>query len=152
LRSFSPFSFLRKKSPFVFDLTRFWFCADYNTGGVIYIMPKRTVGNGKPVAMFDTDGLTVRGKVTVSATAWSDFVFSDDYKLPSLRDVKFHIQQHKHLPDIPSEEEVKENGIDVVDMQARLLQKIEELTLYAIQQQETIDELKKEMKSLKNNK
>ncbi|MCC8145265.1 MAG: hypothetical protein LIO93_02240 [Bacteroidales bacterium] len=65
--------------------------------------------------------------------------------MPSLSDVKTHIQEHKHLPDIPSESEVLENGIDLANMQAKLLQKIEELTLYTIQQQELIDEQKKSL-------
>ncbi|MDR2928415.1 MAG: hypothetical protein LBV41_09510 [Cytophagaceae bacterium] len=134
----------------------------FNKGGRIYIAPKRTdstngvSNNGKPVAIFDAAGLTVRGSITVSATAWSDFVFSKDYKLPALNEVKVHIEEHKTLPGIPSEAEVKDAGIDVGTMQAKLLQKIEELTLYVIELKEenenqslVIEELKGEINNLK---
>lgn len=81
---------------------------------------------------------TIRSKeVKIEATGWSDFVFNKDYKLLSLLEVENHINEKGTLPDIPSENEVKEKGINVAEMQAKLLQKIEELTLYVI-------ELKKE--------
>ncbi|MDR2926680.1 MAG: hypothetical protein LBV41_00520 [Cytophagaceae bacterium] len=119
-----------------------------NGGGGIYIAPKRFDTADKPVALFNANGLTVRGSIYVSATAWSDFVFSKDYKLPALNEVKAHIEEHKTLPDIPSEAEVKEAGIDVGKMQAKLLQKIEELTLYTIQQQELIENLVQKIEKL----
>ena len=83
------------------------------------------------------NGIVYTNEVKVEATKWSDFVFDKDYKLPTLQEVENHINEHKHLPDIPSEAEVKENGVSLGEMQAKLLQKIEELTLYVI-------ELKKE--------
>ncbi len=85
---------------------------------------------------------SVRAKEVVVETGWSDFVFEDDYRLPPLEEVEQHIRQNKHLPDIPSAEEVSANGVSLGEMQAKLLQKIEELTLYMI-------ELKKENKALK---
>ncbi|MCC8145756.1 MAG: hypothetical protein LIO93_04800, partial [Bacteroidales bacterium] len=124
-----------------------------NHGGSIYISVKRNDGfDGSPIAKFDGNGLEVKGRIRTSVGSWSDFVFSEEYKLPSLSEIKSHIKEHKHLPNIPSELEVKENGIDLTEMQAKLLQKIEELTLNPIQQQEMIDELKKEVDSLKTNK
>ncbi|MCD7974106.1 MAG: hypothetical protein LUG18_15825 [Candidatus Azobacteroides sp.] len=78
-------------------------------------------------------------EIQVKANVWSDFVFDPSYTLPSLKEVKSHIEENRHLPGIPSESEVLENGINVSDMTAKLLQKVEELTLYAIQQQETIE-------------
>ena len=87
---------------------------------------------------------TIRAKeVKIEATGWSDFVFGEDYKLPSLSEVESHIKEYKHLPDVPSEKQVLEEGVNVVEMQAKLLQKIEELTLYVI-------DLKKENKKLEN--
>jgi hypothetical protein len=87
-----------------------------------------------------------RLKVAVKNTMdWSDFVFSKNYKLKSLDEVETYIFKNNHLPDIPSAEEVVANGIDVQKMDAKLLQKIEELTLYMI-------ELKKEIDILKNKK
>lgn len=96
---------------------------------------------------------TIRSKeVRIETTGWADFVFDKDYKLRNLAEVENHILEHKHLPDMPSESEVKENGINVADMQAKLLQKIEELTLYVIdqekrikKQEETITELKQQL-------
>lgn len=75
----------------------------------------------------------IRAKDVVVETGWSDFVFEDDYELKPLNEVEIFIQTHKHLPDIPSAEEVSENGVALGDMQALLLQKIEELTLYMIE-------------------
>jgi hypothetical protein len=93
-------------------------------------------------------GTFVANSIEVKTNVWSDFVFSENYKLPSLSEVKAHIEEHKTLPDIPSEAEVKENGIDVGAMQAKLLQKIEELTLYTIQQQELIENLVQKIEKL----
>jgi len=80
-------------------------------------------------------------EIKVEANGWSDFVFENTYQLPSLKEVENHIQQKGHLKDIPSAKEVKENGIFLGEMDAKLLQKIEELTLYTIQQQKEIEEL-----------
>ncbi|BFP41894.1 hypothetical protein FGF1_27390 [Flavobacteriaceae bacterium GF1] len=81
-------------------------------------------------------------EIKVQASGWSDFVFLDDYKLPTLQEVEDHIKKKGHLQDIPSAQDVAENGIRLGEMDARLLQKIEELTLYMIS-------LKKEVRSLK---
>lgn len=88
--------------------------------------------------------LTEKLKVANSTDAanWSDFVFDKNYKLQSLSSVEEFINKHKHLPEIPSAKEVAANGIDIAEMDAKLLQKIEELTLYVIQQQKEINELK----------
>jgi len=77
---------------------------------------------------------------------WSDFVFAKSYKLMPLAKVEEYVGINKHLPDVPSAQEVSNNGIDVASMDAKLLQKIEELTLYVIQQQKEIEDLKSKMK------
>jgi hypothetical protein len=89
-------------------------------------------------------------KMNVDVKWWADFVFDADYELKSLAEVEAYIAANKHLPDVPSEEEVLANGLDLANMQAIQQQKIEELTLYIIQQQkqmdaliETVNELKK---------
>lgn len=116
------------------------------------------VEQGKEDFKFKRNLLEVNGKIRTKEVVietvnwWSDFVFNKDYQLPSLDEVESHIKEHKHLPDIPSEAEVIENGINVAEMQAKLLQKIEELTLYVIDQQKEIKELKNELKVLKQNK
>ncbi|PTS92783.1 hypothetical protein DBR11_26365 [Pedobacter sp. HMWF019] len=66
-------------------------------------------------------------------SAWPDYVFKDDYKLTSLQETEKHIKEKGHLPGIPSAAEVKSEGIDLGEMNKKLLQKIEELTLYLIQ-------------------
>jgi len=81
-------------------------------------------------------------KVTVAAADWPDFVFENDYELLSLDEVKSHIRENKHLPGVPSAKEIEENGVSLGDMNAKLLQKIEELTLYVIQLQEEVNILK----------
>jgi hypothetical protein len=80
--------------------------------------------------------------------SWSDFVFDDDYSLMPLHQLDKFIEENKHLPEIPSAKEVEANGISLGDMDAKLLQKIEELTLYAIEQQKMIDKLVKDNEEL----
>lgn len=78
-------------------------------------------------------------KVTLTPTA--DFVFEEKYNLPKLEDVEKHIKEKKHLPEIASAKEMEKNGVNVGEFQIKLLQKIEELTLYTIKQNKRIKEL-----------
>ena len=94
--------------------------------------------------------LTVAGKIhaqeiKVTTTAGADFVFEADYPLRSLEETEQFIRENKHLPDIPSAEEMVEEGITLGEMNVRLLQKIEELTLYVIEQEKNHQELRKEL-------
>lgn len=73
---------------------------------------------------------------------WPDYVFKDDYKLRTLDDLRKYISENNHLPGIPAAAEVEKNGIDVGDMQKRLMEKVEELTLYVLQLQNEIRSLK----------
>lgn len=98
----------------------------------------------------DTKGykLAVNGKIRtqeikVEAANWPDYVFAKDYKLPSLQETEQHIKDKGHLPGIPSAEEVKANGVDLGEMNVKLLQKIEELTLHLIEVKKELDMLKK---------
>ncbi|MBI9033478.1 MAG: hypothetical protein JEZ03_03295 [Bacteroidales bacterium] len=88
-------------------------------------------------------------EIEVKAVSWADYVFAKDYHLRSLSEVENFITENGHLPDVPSEEKVIEEGINVAEMDAILLQKIEELTLYMIEQQKMIDELKQENQLIK---
>ena len=81
---------------------------------------------------------------------WADYVFDKNYKLNSLSEVEKYINENKHLPDVPSAKDVKEKGINVGDMDATLLKKVEEQTLYIIDLQKQINEMKKEMQEMKN--
>jgi len=78
-------------------------------------------------------------KVTLTPTA--DFVFEEKYNLPKLEDVEKHIKEKKHLPEIASAKEMEKEGVNVGEFQIKLLQKIEELTLYTIEQNKRIKEL-----------
>jgi len=74
---------------------------------------------------------------------WADYVFAPEYKLLKLNEVETFIAKNKHLPGVPSAAEVDANGVEMVEMDATLLKKIEELTLYIIDLQKQVDELKK---------
>jgi hypothetical protein len=93
--------------------------------------------------------LSVEGKmrareIQVNTATWADFVFADDYQLNSLTEVENYITKNNHLPDVPSEKEVIEEGINLGEMDAILLRKIEELTLYIIEQDKRIKDLEKQ--------
>lgn len=91
--------------------------------------------------------LTVAGgiharKIYVTSVAGADFVFANGYKLRTLKELDQFVSVNKHLPEIPSAKEMEEKGMDMGEFQIKLLQKVEELTLYIIQQQKEIEELK----------
>jgi len=95
-------------------------------------------------------------KVKVTQASWADFVFHPDYELPTLQEVERFIKANRHLPEIPSAREVESDGLDVGEMNKKLLQKIEELTLYMIEmkkesiaQRAELEALRKELR--KNN-
>jgi hypothetical protein len=98
-------------------------------------------------------------KIKVTQTAWPDYVFHQQYKLPSLIEVEKYIKANNHLPEVPSAKEIETDGLNLGDNQATLLKKIEELTLYIIdlnkkseEQNKKIAELEKrdsEMKEIK---
>jgi len=90
--------------------------------------------------------LQVKGKIRAEEirvqTGWADFVFKPEYKLLSLSELESYIKENGHLPEIPSEQEVTDNGVELGNISSKLLQKIEELTLYVIEQQKEIEKLK----------
>ncbi len=105
----------------------------------------------------DTKGfkLGVNGKIAATEVKvatyanWADFVFKSDYDLPTLKEVEQHIKENGYLKDIPNADEVKKEGFYLAEMNAKLLQKIEELTLYTINQQKEIEAQNNEIKALK---
>lgn len=110
------------------------------------------VGVENPTGKLDVNGVIRAKEVRVESGEWADYVFSSGYKLRSTSDIKKFINDNGHLPDIPSAEEVKMNGVSVGDMNVKLLRKIEELTLILINQDEEIKLLKHEMKKVKEQK
>lgn len=92
----------------------------------------------------------MRAHEIVVNTTGADFVFEDDYDLRPLSEVKEYINEHKHLPEIASAQEMQEEGVGVSELQTQLLQKIEELTLYLIEVKEENDELKNRIEKLED--
>ncbi len=107
------------------------------------------IGTTEPQSKLAVNGTITAREVIVTIDGWPDFVFSDNHKLMSLNKLEKHIKKEKSLPGIPTEIEVLKDGVKVGDMQAKLLEKVEELTLYVINQNKEISELKKENKELK---
>lgn len=81
---------------------------------------------------------------------WADYVFEKNYNLITIDSLQKFIAKNKHLPNVPTQKHVKENGQTIAKTQIILLEKIEELTLYMIQQQKEIDSLKKEVINFKS--
>ncbi|MCB0401819.1 MAG: hypothetical protein KDD41_07030, partial [Flavobacteriales bacterium] len=95
--------------------------------------------------------LTERVKVALrSSSEWADYVFADDYQLMPLQEVEAFVASNNHLPGVPSAEEVHASGIDVATMDAKLLEKIEELTLYIIEMEKQIKDLQDQVQNNKN--
>lgn len=80
-------------------------------------------------------------------SSWPDYVFHPGYELPTLAELEKYVKENEHLPDIPTADEVENDGLDLGEMNKKLLQKIEELTLYLIDMKKEIDQLKKKMKN-----
>lgn len=102
--------------------------------------------------------LVVGGKVLVEEVRiklikdWADYVFQPDYRLATLPEVATYIRDHQHLPDMPSAADVSATGVSLGEMQAKLLRKIEELTLHAIEQHKTIESLQARLHRLERDR
>lgn len=131
-----------------------FFVHDEGNNTVKLIMPKANsrvmIGTNTYTDGVDTYSLSVNGNVRADRvkvyTTWADYVFEDNYKLPTLEEVEKHIKEKGHLQDIPSAKEVEANGIELGEMNKKLLQKIEELTLYTIELNKQVKELKGQIK------
>jgi len=103
-----------------------------------------TAGTDGPEMTIDAAGnLVVQSSITVAGTPINvpDYVFEPDYNLMPLNELRSFVETNRHLPEVPSADEVASDGLDMTTMQLRILQKVEELTLYTLQQQETIERL-----------
>lgn len=103
---------------------------------------------GTKVMTIKTEGVYAK-KLTVQAS-WSDFVFKKGYQLISLTELEKYIKENGHLPEIPDENYVQENGVELGEMTSKLLQKIEELSLYLIEMNKQVELLKKENSDIKS--
>lgn len=106
------------------------------------------MGSSGDQVNFQVNGELKTRKVTVTNANWADYVFNKNYSLMPLEDVQSYINQNGHLPNIPSAEEVAENGQSLGDLQTKQMEKIEELTLYIIQQDQRISTLEQKLSEL----
>ena len=130
-----------------------WFITKQNSNdGDLEFTSQSNGPNGNVVAMrVEDDGdLLVTGNISSGGTqlAVPDYVFAEDYELAPLYEVEKFIVANRHLPNIPSAADVRANGLNMTEMQMALLEKVEELTLYTLQQQKTIDALQAQMDTL----
>lgn len=130
-----------------------WFNSSSSEGnGKIYIGTTASYPNTTGSYRLYVEGgiLTEKVKVALRSTAnWADYVFEKNYDLMPLKNVEEFISKHKHLPGIDSAEELSKNGLDVAEMQAKHMAKIEELTLYIIEQNKAIEKNNKDIDELK---
>ncbi|NLR78305.1 hypothetical protein [Chitinophaga eiseniae] len=138
------------------------FFFEYSDGTVTYPVMKLAPDSSAAfygnvgIGTTDTKGykLAVAGAIVSESVKvkqknnWPDFVFKPAYQLASLQEVESYVKKYKHLPDMPAAKEVENNGLDLGEMNRKLLQKVEELTLYLIEQNKTIQEQDKRIREL----
>jgi hypothetical protein len=110
----------------------------------LYVNGDVAIGSNQvyPGYKLSVDGNIATEEVRVqNSVAWPDYVFEQDYNLRSFETLKAFLKTNKHLPEVPSAKEINSNGIQLGEMQAVLLKKIEELTLYIIELEERTQQL-----------
>ena len=103
------------------------------------------IGTKNPQYLLAVNGIIGAKEVNVTTAGWADYVFKSNYQLKPLSEVEEFISKNGHLPNVPSEKTVLEKGVNLLEMNIKLLEKVEELTLYLIEQQKQIDFLKGEI-------
>ena len=121
------------------------------TNGIYY---NGNVGIGlgltSPSVKLDVAGTIRAHEVKVCLNQGCDYVFDEDYELMNLNELSAFVKTNKHMPDVAPAAQMEEEGINLSEMNVLLLKKVEELTLYVIQQQEMLDKLQTEIQELKN--
>jgi hypothetical protein len=118
------------------------------TGGVNQTLTDAQIKNNIKLYLSPTGKLRAK-EISVSLANWPDFVFEKDYPLPSLSVVEQYIAENQRLPNVPSAAEIEADGVNLGEMNAILLQKIEEFTLYILQQNKQISNLQEQINELK---
>jgi hypothetical protein len=113
--------------------------------GNAYFLGNVGIGQSSPQNKLDVNGTVHAKQVNVDLNGWSDYVFSLNYHLPSLPEVKSYIDKNHHLPEVPSAAEVIKSGLDLGEMNKLLVKKVEELTLYLIAKDKQLTDLEKKM-------
>jgi hypothetical protein len=117
----------------------------YGSGGFAFFNSNDTT-SGRAIVTIDGSGSIFANEfIAASGNVYPDFVFKPGYKVPSLSETEASIKKEGHLPGIPSEQEAKAHGINLADMQVKLLQKIEELTLHQIEQEKLLENQNKRL-------
>ena len=107
------------------------------------------IGTSSPTHKLDVRGTIRANEILVNIPSGADFVFDNNYHLMPLDQLFEYVQQNKHLPEVKSAAEMEQEGVTMGEMQIKLLQKVEELTLYILQQQDEINTLKQQITELK---
>ncbi|MCE7057197.1 hypothetical protein LZF95_21125 [Algoriphagus sp. AGSA1] len=125
----------------------------WTSGQGIYILPNGNTGIGtiSPSTKLSVNGIIKAMEVNITTDGWADYVFKPEYKLMPLSELETFIQRNGHLPDVPTEAEVMENGVNLAEMNVKLLEKVEELTLYLITLQKNNEAMKRRIEFLEEN-
>ena len=112
---------------------------EYQTAMFLDLNGQIGIGTLSPREKLSVNGNIRAKEVKVEATNWPDYVFEEGYKVGTLEELEKYIKTNKHLPEMPTAKEVAANGIELGEMNKKLLEKIEELTLHLIEKDKKID-------------
>lgn len=124
----------------------------WSSSDKLYISGNVGIGTNTPREALSVNGNIRAKQIKVEIANWPDYVFKPTYQLPSLTEVKTYIDQNQHLPEIPSEQEIAKDGQNLGEMNKLLLKKVEELTLYLIEQNKRIEKLELQLNKKTNEK
>jgi len=108
------------------------------------------IGTRTPREKLSVNGNIRAKEIKVETANWPDYVFDETYKMPSLTETETYIKEHRHLPGMPNKNQVAEEGVSLGEMNRKLLEKVEELTLHLIEKEKTINQLSDRLTALEN--